>query len=315
MNRTFRLSHKSSVLCVILCWLLGSVATTQAQTPGPDYAESVAIGAMSEDGEFELSLRLARFPARSGGSVWLHLAVAGQAYSLVDESVNLGVTPAVTPVQADTARFSAGTTTDLWFQTRARQSTAMQGEVSARLKVLAERHPEAGSGTIPVEVELQFVANQLGARLNNDRRWDLFGRVTGQVTVNGTTHAVDLPGKWHEQTGDRASFAPAFTYLNVQGPGFGMLAIGYTDRATGFVARESGNTAVTAMRIDPPGVAPRTFTVTLASGEVITGAARTVQNWSVPIEGQRRPGAGVVVDSNQGQLVGSLNDWNPDGPQ
>jgi hypothetical protein len=36
-----------------------------------------------------------------------------------------------------------------------------------------------------------------------------------------------------------------------------------------------------------------------------------VQEWSVPIEGIRRPGSSVVVDSNIGRLTGSLNDWNP----
>ena len=41
------------------------------------------------------------------------------------------------------------------------------------------------------------------------------------------------------------------------------------------------------------------------------GTATEIQHWSVPIEGVRRPGSSIVVDSNLGKLMGSLNDWDP----
>ena len=63
--------------------------------------------------------------------------------------------------------------------------------------------------------------------------------------------------------------------------------------------------------IDKQGPDERHFTLTLDSGEVITGSARAVQRWSVPIEGVARPGSAVLADTTLGKMTGSLNDWNP----
>jgi hypothetical protein len=295
---------------------------------GANYAESVAIGAMSNDSTIEISLRLARFPARNAGSVWLHVAIDGDAWTLVDEDVGLdaarvpattqkstvadGGARLLTPVHADAASFVGFSPSAVRFDTRQRNGD-MRGDVQATLRAHAARHPEAGRGDVPVALALTFTAAGPGARLNDGRRWELFGRVQGDVTISGRRHEIDLPGKWHEQVGERASFAPAFTYFNVQGDGIGLLAIRYATRSVGFALLDGPMLGVRQLTIEPYGAAVRTFDVELDDGSRVNGQARVVQTWSVPIEGQRRPGAGVVVDSNRGRLVGSLNDWDPSG--
>jgi hypothetical protein len=317
--------HTWIVGCAVVAAVHGAVAVS---APTADYAESVAIGAMSVDGAVEISLRLARRPAHDSGTVWLHVATGDGAWSLVDESVTLhdvaGLrhdTPAappnaapITDVHADSARFTAYGTSPVQFVSDARRSARMHGRVRATLQAHPTRHPEDGPGSVPITIDLTFTANGPGARLNNDRRWELFGDVRGTVTIDGRTHDIDLPGKWHEQIGERPSFAPAFTYFNVQGDGIGLLAIRYTAGTAGFALIGDRMHGVRDMTIDAYGPPARAFNVILDDGSTVSGKARVVQTWSVPIEGQRRPGAGVVAETNRGTLVGTLNDWAPDGP-
>jgi len=290
--------------------------------PGPEYRESVAIGAMSLDGATELSVRLARHPAGNSGSVWMHLAIDGEAWSLVEEDLRLRGEPnpdatdgstqvAATPVADDAVEFRAGGRGDVRFASRMRHSSAMHGELLATVYAHPTRDPEPGPGDVPIRFELTFTADGPGGRLNQGSRWELFGRVHGRVIVSGHVYPIDLPGKWHEQVGDRPAFAPAFTYLNVQGERFGLLAIDLDGRAAGFAVEDGRTLPVVRFEIEPAGEPLRRFEAELDDGGVVTGSARTVQSWSVPVEGQRRPGSGVVVESNRGPLAGSLNDWRP----
>jgi hypothetical protein len=312
----------AAVVLAFAVSLAPAARAADAEVPGPQYRESVALGAMSLDGATELSIRLARHPAGNSGSVWMHLAIDGEAWSLVEEDLHLraepgpvaadGPTPiAATPVAEDAVEFRAGGRGDVRFESRMRHSPAMRGEMLATLYAHPSRDPEPGPGDVPIRFELTFNADGPGGRLNEGSRWELFGRVHGRVIVGGRVHQIDLPGKWHEQVGERPVFAPAFTYLNVQGERFGLLAIDLDGRAVGFAAEAGRTVPVVRFEIEPPGQPLRRFEAELDGGEVIAGSARVVQSWWVPVEGQRRPGSGVVVDSNRGPLAGSLNDWQP----
>lgn len=281
------------------------------ESPVPDhYAESVMIGFLSEDGQADLSLRLARFPGKDEAHVWLHAAFDDTAWSVVDDRFTLAG-PGVTRVDDDTASFGAVRSSQSVSFHAVDRNDALTGYISANLLVADTRHPETGAGVIPAHLQLVFQARSGGLKSKNGRR-ELSGRLTGQVTIDGRTHRIDSAGKWHEQTGPREGFAPAFTYLAVQSDTGALLVIGHDVGAAGYAELETGLVPVTSFEIDPEGPAERAFSIGLRDGRSIEGVARVTQRWSVPVEGKRRPGSSVIVDSNLGTFRGSLNDWKPE---
>ncbi|MGE0622090.1 MAG: alpha/beta hydrolase [Pseudomonadales bacterium] len=280
------------------------------EPPIPDhYAESVMIGFLSEDGASDLSLRLARFPGRNEAHVWLHAAFAGHAWSVVDEGFALAGSP-MTAVAQDTVTFGAvRSTQSISFHATGRNES-LTGYLSANLFVADTRHPEAGAGEIPAHLQLVFRAGSGG--LKQAGRWELSGRLIGTVTIDGRTHHIDSVGKWHEQSGPRARFAPAFTYLAAQSEAGALLVIGRENGAVGYAELEGNIVPVMSFEIEAEGPDERTFTIGLQDDRTIEGVARVTQRWSVPIEGKRRPGSSVLIDSTFGTFRGSLNDWAPD---
>ncbi|MFM1895742.1 MAG: hypothetical protein RLZZ385_816 [Pseudomonadota bacterium] len=298
-------------LLALVCFLSAGSVTAQGADPAlPDnYAESVMILAMSDDASIEVSLRLARFPGTGQATVWLHIADSEGAWSLADESFQLDVEGA-TPVAEDAVSFSATRDAQaVRFDAGQRNAGPMIGRVTASLLASATRHPELVPGDVPISLDLEFEAGSAGYKDNG--RWEMTGSVFGTITVGNHTAFTVADGKWHEQTGPRNRFAPAFRYFNVQNQDAAILAIQYADRFRGYALLPDGFHDLTAVSIDPPAIMPRRFSLTLDDGRIIEGTTRTVQEWSVPIEAQRRPGSSVVADSTIGQLTGSLNDWEP----
>ena len=134
-----------------------------------------------------------------------------------------------------------------------------------------------------------------------------------EVHIGNEIVEISLPGKWHEQTGPRAQFAPAFTYFNIQNQDTALLAIHYPElgRTAGYLREGEQITGIKNLSISPPEHSERQFELLLEDQRQISGVANVTRRWSVPIEGQRRPGSTVVVDSSLGKLVGALNDWRP----
>lgn len=277
----------------------------------PHYAESVMIGSLSHDGRDHVSVRLARFPARGEAHVWLHFANRDGAWSVVDESFEL-VGADATPVDEDSVAFMARRG-DEWIQFTSddRNQRAMQGQLTGSVRVLETRHPGNRPGEIPVSLDLDFVARGSGFRSPTGRR-ELTGSVRGEVTVDTIPTRIDHDGKWHEQTGPRARFAPAFTYFNVYNERLTLLAIDFETQTRGYAIVDGKRTVIEHFEIDDQGPDERVFQARLGNGRTVEGTARRVQDWSVEIEGKRRPGSSVIVDSNYGSLIGDLNDWNPE---
>jgi len=281
----------------------------------PDhYAESTMLFALSADGEREISLRLARFPLTGKATVWLHIADGEAAWAMAHEQFESS--NQATSVSDDVVEFAAGhSTQSVEFVSQNRNGKQMRGHVSAELKAVASRHPELGEGVLPVSVDLIYRSASDGYR-SAGGRWEMTGSVSGTVTVQGKTIVFDDPGKWHEQVGPRARFAPAFTYFNVQNETVALLAIAFAQGVTGYGMRNGKIHELQAFEIQGPQTMPRSFKAQLYDAQtdtlqLIEGRARAVQQWSVPIEGQRRPGAAVIVETNLGQMFGSLNDWQP----
>lgn len=285
------------------------------------YAESVMIALLSEDGQLDLSLRLARFPLRGDAEVWLHFvqnsaqnsAEGDDAWSTVDDSLAVNLNEA-TPVDNAVATFAATHPTQSLAFSSTQRGDQLRGHVEGILLVTRTRHAEKGTGTIPMEVSLDFVA-QLGGFRSPNGRWELTGELRGEIRLEGKTIEIDQPGKWHEQTGPRAQFAPAFTYFNIQNESTSILVIAGRKRVGGYVESSGNVVPVTAFMIESEGPNDRKFSIELENGNVIEGMANVVQRWSVPIEGKRRPGSSVLVESNRGVFYGSLNDWEPPEPE
>lgn len=294
------------------------LATQASAAPEAAYAESVMIHALDPEQGVDLSLRLARRPGVDEAEIWLHLAAPQlEARSLADPGFRPGA-PAITPVHAPEVTFAASGPADQWvaFEAVERGEAGLAGHVRGRLLAAATRDPESGrpDAGAAIDVDLRFRARAPGLRRGG--RWELVGAIVGTVRVGATSVEIDTPlGKWHEQTGPRPGFAPAFTYLNVLDAQHALLAIRFADRAVGYLEREGGVTAVTAMDVSPADAWPRTVRVEFADGSVLEGRARRLQAWSVPNEGVRRPGASIALETEAGSLFGSLNDWRPPSPQ
>lgn len=297
----------------LLTTALSAASATTAlatETLPEHYAESVMIFALSDDGTEEISLRLARFPDRGTGTVWLHVADGAGAWSLASETFELAAAGA-TPVRADAANFGARQGADtVTFESFDRNAEHMRGRVHGMLHAARTRHPDSATGDEPVAFDLAFHADAPGFR-SETNRWELTGRITGTISLPGRTLAFDHAGKWHEQTGPRARFAPAFTYFNVQGAGLALLVVAFEDRVDGYALVDGRMLGIRSFEIEDATLATRRFRTVLSDDRVVSGSARVVQTWSVPIEGRRRPGTSVLVDSNVGPLLGTLNDWDP----
>ncbi len=273
------------------------------------YAESVAMTGHAEDAATTFDVRIARFPDQSRGTLWFYAYIHGRQYSLVDEQVQL-LTDAVTPVGESDVAFAVTGSSSASLAGENRYSMSMTGHLLASGMLHPQAHPEPGRGDIPVELEASFTAEHTPINVRAGRI-EVMGRVRGTIRIDDQPFELDLPGKWHEQTGERPSFAPAFTYLFVQGEDRGLMATRHERGAWGYVFRDGTATEVTGMEIAPYGQLERAFTATLSDGSTLNGTATVVREVSVPIEGKRRPGATVIVDSDIGHMVGVLNDWRP----
>jgi hypothetical protein len=280
-----------------------------AVSADPNYAESVAMTGHAEDAATTFDVRVARFPAEDRGTLWLYAYVDGRQFALVDETVEL-VTPEITNVALPDAAFEVFGRSSAKLRGIGRHTAAMQGQLTAQGLLHPLAHPEPGVGSIPVEIAAELDADHRPINVRPGRV-EVMGRVQGTITIAGAVHSIDLPGKWHEQTGIRQQFAPAFTYLFVQGDGIGIMATKHANGAWGYVYRENTTTPITEIDIESYGTIERKFSITLQDGGRIEGAATIVREVSVPIEGKRRPGSTIVVESDIGRLVGVLNDWDP----
>ena len=273
-----------------------------------DYNESVMVFSMSDDGEQEISLRLARFFERERGEIWLHVATSDGAWSLAFDGFQLPHTRA-TPVFDESAVYAAKRGEEsVRFATDARHEGRMRARVTGRLFANPTRHPEPGAGQVPVSFDLAFSGSWPGVRSANGR-WELTGAVDGWIEVNGRRTAISHQGKWHEKFGPRPSFARSFVYFAAQSEDRALLAIGSAAGTGGFFRQGDDVRQVTGLDIDPHGSAMRAFEITLDNGDVLAGTARVVQDWSVPIEGRRRPGSAVLLDGDLKGMTGTLNDW------
>lgn len=288
-------------------WLLDRSLAQQAEV-SPVYAESCALVGMSSDGAQEISLRLARFPVKGEGTLWANVCFGNQVWCAAIDHVSLGEFKGRTRVEDESARFAVAGENNGWL------ARTRRGSLKGTSKFTVGAHPSAepppGSGTVPLLIEARFESSHRPVNARPGRT-EVMGRVWATVRTPSGARKFNGVGKWHEQVGDRPRFAQAFTYLSVMGERSGLLATKLTNGAFGYVWTGEQIVMVKAMEIEPI-ARRRKFRVTLENGRVVAGEAVTQRIISVPIEGQRRPGATVLVTSDLGELVGHLNDWQPE---
>jgi hypothetical protein len=289
-----------------------TTTTEKNLDPPPTYAESAALVAMSEDGQSELGLRIARFPGRSAGALWLGAYVGDRRYGVAIEGMTLGDVSGPTPVAEPTASFSVSGPAEARIECRERQTMTMICRAAAVALTHQEHHPSLGLGTVPLRVDAEFTARHAGDRARPGRI-EVFGTVRATIETPDGVFQLESLGKYHEQTGERPSFAGPFTYFAVQGAGGSLLARTGGGITWGFALLDGEIVKVDTFTIDPLGTPERAFRVALADGRIIEGTTAIVRETSVPIEGRRRPSATVRVRTNIGQLAGHLNDWQPGG--
>jgi hypothetical protein len=273
-----------------------------------DYAESVAIVGMSADGNLTFSGRLARFPSKQRGSLWLTITAGDQHYSVAEEFSLKGF-QGRTDTEAPNVEYMQPGPELAWFLRRGSNAEAFVGSVVVRACAHPEWDPPLGAGPIRVGFQAEFAARHPPVTTRTGRT-EVFGTVSAALDLPDGQIGFEGLGKWHEQVGERPTFGGAFTYLSVQMPGLSILARAGRGASWGFVVSDGGPVSVKHFQIDPP-AQTRRFELELVDGRRITGTTSIRWVESVPIEGLRRPGAFVDVDCTLGHLMGQLNDWNP----
>jgi hypothetical protein len=290
----------------------GAATTVDAldSATAPTYAESSALVAMTDGGDTELALRIARFPGRGEGTLWLSAFAGEERYGVALEDVELGDTMGPTPVDRDQARFAVVGPAQASIECRKRHTAEMVCTAHAEAMTHEDLHPPLGSGALPLRIDAVFRARHAGDGVRAGRM-EVFGTVDATIETPRGVHRFTSLGKYHEQTGERPRFAGPFTYLAVQGEGGSLLARGGGGSIFGFALLDGAPVRVESFVIDPLGPPERSFRVGLADGRSIEGTTEIVRETSVPIEGDRRPSATVVVSTNLGRMTGHLNDWQP----
>ncbi len=284
--------------------------TETAAAVSPTFAESSALVAITDDGAIELGMRIARFPGRGEGTLWLSAFAGDERYGVAQEDVELGDTTGPTPVELAVARFAVSGPARASIECSGRHTAEMICTAHAEAQTHGDFHPPLGKGTLPLRIDAVFRARHAGDRARAGRM-EVFGTVEATIeTPKGVQHFTSR-GKYHEQTGERPSFAGPFTYLAVQGGGGSLLARAGSGATWGFALLDGETVAVDTFTIDPLGTPERSFHVGLADGRSIDGNTTIVRETSVPIEGERRPSATVRVSTNLGEMIGHLNDWQP----
>ncbi|MEM7017628.1 MAG: hypothetical protein AAF512_09875 [Pseudomonadota bacterium] len=304
-------------IALLACLLMGAsihAAESSQVELTPGYAESVAAYGMTPDGSGEVHFRLARFPERGKGTVWLSMFINGQFLNFVDDDVNLPPGDRATPIKTKSATFKVAFTERYRVTTFDRHSGKMIGYITADALAHTSPHPLAGNGTVPVSLKLEFRAIHSGIRVRYGRL-EIFGTVRAIIKTPQGLFSIEGTGKWHEQTGQRPNFAPRFTYIWGGNKDTGIVARSGPGRHWGYINENRVVTMINEFLIAPlvnsQDIAPRNFALNLADGRIIRGVAHTLRKSSVPIEGSRRPSATIRLESELGLLVVHLNDWIP----
>ncbi len=298
--------NRRHFVCAAVAPLLRGQSASLADLPAA-YAESAALDVFTRDAGDEIAIRLGRFPRRGSATLWVTVCFGGTVYSAAFENLNLGSFRGRTRVETEKVSFSV--LGDAEAHMTRTSNAGLRGSVRVAAGAHETAEPPVGAGPVRLSIDADFESSHQPVQARPGRM-EVMGHATAVVHVAGRTRRIRGYGKWHEQVGNRPRFAPAFTYFNVIGERAGLLAVWRKAGAYGYAWLDGKTIPVKTAHFDPIGER-RKFRVELENGKMIEGEAVTKRVISVPIEGQRRPGATVLVSSSIGPMTGHLNDWNP----
>lgn len=273
------------------------------------WGESAAVGGTTPDGERGFGIRIARFPRRGVGNIWAHVSLSEGRLGFTSEYTPLTGEQGLTDVTAERVWFEIGGAAEARLERTTLENGLFRGVARASFLAHNADDPAVGPGSIPVRIEVVFVARHVPQYVRPGRM-ETAGSVEAVIATPAGSFELKTRGKWHEQIGDRPRFGPAFTYMSIAGEDCFLLAVKNARAVYGFWERGGATIPVREFQIDSP-AARRSFRVVLDDGRVIEGEAVVKRAHSAPIEGQRRPGTFVVARTTVGELSGEINDWQP----
>ncbi len=272
-------------------------------------SESVHSGVASPDGEQRLTVRLCRYPGLGLSWIWVHARTPAGFFSFVDHLAPCEPTP--TP---------DGGTDALYTDARRVISLRRLGLVSkptsatATGSVMAHRETTSrfGAGAHKLDFTIAFTPERLYSGLNVGRT-EVFGNTAASVTVDGTRFDIAGPAQFHEQRQTNPRFVVPFTYSSLWGEDSGGTLLVTAARRDGYLLEGDRTTEVEGVTIGPR--APRrAIDLRLADGRAVSGEARTVQAFTIPIVGSVWRGHMITADLGGRRYHGTLNVHPGTGP-
>lgn len=278
-----------------------------AVDPSRAYAESAHVNGASADGKTAFILRLARYPGQDRAWLWAFAFLPeGSTYSYVDDRLPLSGARGRTPVERRRVVYELPAV-PVRLERFGGPESLTRVQASVRVRGHKSTNPPVGPGGAPLEISARF-APAHAVQAGMPGRTEVLGSVEATLHAAETNISLSGLGHWHEQSGDRPSFAPTLTYATLRGERLSFIAIMRAQGDTGFVVRGKKVDAVEKFLIEP--IAPsRGFSLHLAGGEVIEGSFAPVHSYTMTIEGRSRPGSIGVAQTEYGSLSGMINDW------
>lgn len=261
-------------------------------------SESVMLSMADEGAGIHFSARLCRYPAYRAAWIWAHVQTPDGFFAHVDHAAPC----AREETPADETRAAYADAGFVLSFTREGASGALDAaNVAVRIEA-------AASGSL--QADMRFAPRLSRAGLLPGRV-EAFGRVEGDLRVNGRTWRVRGMGQFHEQRQTEARFTTPFCFASLWGDGVGATLLQIPDDSGGYILRDGAPARPGRARFGPPND-PRQLRIDFGANEYIEGRATAVTRYTIPVYGQAWRGAFVTAELGGHRLHGALNDWRPE---
>src|SRR5215210_2544537 len=121
-----------------------------------DWAESVEINGVSDDGRTGFTARLARFPGQGRAWLWAFALMPGPLFGYNDDELPLAGFPGLTDMEADGAVYELPGAATARFERRGPRAAMVEARLLVEVPAHRANHPRNGPGAAPVRIEATF---------------------------------------------------------------------------------------------------------------------------------------------------------------